>query len=106
MAKNEIPTVTLTTQKEGFGVNFDSFLENLPLWSNKEPVDAFFSVPIAGINQFLADTKHRHVGAYGENLIKYIGDIRNHYQLLGYTVIIDQKIFPPIGNKIKIIFED
>lgn len=79
-------------------VDFDAFLENLPLWSQQEAIEALFSDPIPGIRQFLAEIKQTRVGLFGDGLTDVFQQkIAERYMALGYNVLIErspQQFFP------------
>ena len=67
--------------------DFDAYLENLDLWAENDDIDNFFSIPIPGLKQHLAETKKTHVGAAGKLLYKNLESIKQEYLNRGYDVL-------------------
>lgn len=73
-------------------IDFDLFIQNFDMWRNSDDnkVDAFFSNPIFGIKQHIANLSESNTCVIGEELSKkknIFADIKLRYLSLGYDVI-------------------
>jgi len=69
--------------------DLDAFFGNLDVWCPPDttPVQAFFSSPVIGLRQHLANTRYPNVGAAGKRLDEIAEELKIAYLERGYDVM-------------------